>query len=242
MTRDAHDRDPHDDLAHEDDAHDRDAQHRDAQHRDPHDRDPHDNVAEDVRATLRFFMEADRLKEVERRNHLASGSRRENTAEHSWHLGIAAMIMAPFASEPVDLATAVCMALVHDIVEIDAGDTFAYDQSAAAQAGKKEREDAAADRLFGLLPPAMGQRFRALWDEYELGDTPEARYVMAVDRMAPMLLNTAEGGTTWREHGITRDRVIARNGPHIEPALPAVWAAALAGLDAAVAAGHVATD
>lgn len=88
----------------------------------------------------------------------------------------------------------------------------------------------------------MGQRFRALWDEYELGDTPEARYVMAVDRMAPMLLNTAEGGTTWREHGITRDRVIARNGPHIEPALPAVWAAALAGLDAAVAAGHVATD
>lgn len=147
-------------------------------------------------ATLRFFMEADRLKEVERRNHLASGSRRENTAEHSWHLGIAAMIMAPFASEPVDLATAVCMALVHDIVEIDAGDTFAYDESAAAQAGKKEREDAAADRLFGLLPPAMGQRFRALWDEYELGDTPEARYVMAVDRMAPMLLNTAEGGTT----------------------------------------------
>lgn len=105
-------------------------------------------------ATLRFFMEADRLKEVERRNHLASGSRRENTAEHSWHLGIAAMIMAPFASEPVDLATAVCMALVHDIVEIDAGDTFAYDESAAAQAGKKEREDAAADRLFGLLPPA----------------------------------------------------------------------------------------
>ena len=196
----------------------------------------------DVRATLQFFLELDRLKEVERRNHLASGSRRENTAEHSWHLGIAVMIMAPFASEPVDLATAVCMALVHDIVEIDAGDTFAYSPSEADLAGKEAREQAAADRLFGLLPAAMGQRFRDLWDEYERGDTPEARYVMAVDRMAPMLLNTAEGGTTWREHGITRDRVIARNGPHIEPALPAVWAEALAGLDEATAAGHIATD
>ena len=204
--------------------------------RDAHDRDPHDDLAHEDDAHDRDAQHRD----AQHRD--PHDRRRENTAEHSWHLGIAAMIMAPFASEPVDLATAVCMALVHDIVEIDAGDTFAYDESAAAQAGKKEREDAAADRLFGLLPPAMGQRFRALWDEYELGDTPEARYVMAVDRMAPMLLNTAEGGTTWREHGITRDRVIARNGPHIEPALPAVWAAALAGLDAAAAAGHVATD
>ena len=196
----------------------------------------------DVQATLRFFLEIDKLKEVDRRNFLASSSRRENTAEHSWHLGIAAMIMAPFATEPVDLATAVCMALVHDIVEIDAGDTFAYSQSADELASKEAREQAAADRLFGLLPPAMGQRFRDLWDEYERGETPEARYVMAVDRMAPMLLNTVEGGTTWREHGITRDRVIARNGPHIEPALPAVWAQALAMLDAAAAAGKVATD
>ena len=201
-------------------------------------RDPENDVA----ATLRFFMEADRLKSVERKNHLADGSRRENTAEHSWHLGIAAMIMAPFASEPVDIATAVCMALVHDIVEIDAGDTFAYSQSEHELASKEAREIAAADRLFGLQPAATGERFRALWDEYERGDTPEARYVMAVDRMAPMLLNTAEGGSTWREFGITRARVIARNGPHVEPALPAVWAAALAGLDAATAAGHVAAD
>lgn len=195
----------------------------------------------DVNATLGFFLEVDRLKEVERRNWLANGSRRENTAEHSWHLGIAAMIMAPFASEPVDLATAVCMALVHDIVEIDAGDTFAYDEGEHKET-KEAREQAAADRLFGLLPTAMGERFRALWDEYERGDTPEARYVMAVDRMAPMLLNIAEGGSTWREHGITRARVIARNGPHIEPALPAVWAAALAGLDEAAAAGNIAID
>lgn len=197
--------------------------------------------ADDVLSTLEFFLEVDKLKNVERRNWLADGSRRENTAEHSWHLGIAIMIMAPFATEPVDLGRAMCMALVHDIVEIDAGDTFAYDQGEHL-ASKADREAAAADRLFGLLPAKMGTHFRELWDEYERGDTPEARYVMAVDRMAPMLLNLAEGGSTWREHGITRGRVIDRNGPHVEPALPAMWAAALARLDAATTAGHVLPD
>ena len=197
--------------------------------------------ADDVARTLAFFMEIDRLKGVERRNWLSDGSRRENTAEHSWHLGMAALVMAPFATEPVDVGTAVAMALVHDIVEIDAGDTFAYDQGSANDS-KRAREEAAAERLFGLLPAPMGERLRELWEEYERGDTPEARYVMAVDRMAPMLLNLAEGGSTWREHGITRSRVIARNGPHVEPALPAVWAEALARLDEATAAGAVGAD
>jgi putative hydrolase of HD superfamily len=192
----------------------------------------------DVQAILRFFMEADKLKGVERRNWLADGSRRENTAEHSWHLGIAAMIMAPLATEPVDVGRAVCMALVHDIVEIDAGDTFAYDQSAVADQ-KRQREEAAADRLFGLLPAALGAHFHELWEEYERGDTAEARFVMGVDRMAPMLLNLAEGGSAWREHGITRSRVVDRNGPHIRPALPSVWAEALARLDEATAAGRI---
>lgn len=193
---------------------------------------------DDVQDVLAFFLEADKLKGVERRNWLADGSRRENTAEHSWHLGIAALVFAGFATEPIDVGHAVSMALVHDIVEIDAGDTFAYDTSELADT-KRAREVAAAERLFGLLPPELGQRFRDLWEEYEAGETPEARYVMAVDRVAPMLLNTAEGGSAWREHGITRSRVIARNGPHVEPALPDVWAAALALLDEATAAGNV---
>lgn len=193
---------------------------------------------DDIAAALRFFMEADRLKGVERRNWLADGSRRENTAEHSWHLGIAAMVMAPYATEPFDLGRAVQMALVHDIVEIDAGDTFAYDQGEAA-ASKEAREQAAADRLFGLLPADMGSYFRGLWDEYERGDTPEARFVMAVDRMAPMFLNMAEGGSAWREHGVTRDRVVARNGKHVQPAIPALWTLAEAELDRVVAAGLV---
>ena len=199
---------------------------------------PADLPADDLLATVSFLLEADRLKGVERRNWLADGSRRENTAEHSWHLGIAAMVLAPFASEPIDLGRAVCMALVHDIVEIDAGDTFAYDVSEAA-ASKEAREQEAADRLFGVLPRAMGAYFRELWDEYERGDTPEGRYVMAVDRSAPMLLNITEGGSAWREYGITRDRVIARNGRHVEPAIPALWAELMKRLDAATAAGDI---
>ena len=189
-------------------------------------------------AALAFFMEADRLKTVERRNRLADGSRRENTAEHSWHLGIAALVLAPFTSEPVDVGKAVAMALVHDIVEIDAGDTFAYDEAEEA-ATKQAREEAAADRLFGMLPAATGKQFRELWDEYERGDTAEARFVMAVDRLAPMMLNLAEGASTWREFGINRSRVIARNGQYIEQSLPGAWIAVHAQLDAAAEAGIV---
>lgn len=187
---------------------------------------------------LAFFLEIDRLKGVERRNFLADGSRRENTAEHSWHLGMAVMIFAQFADEPVDLATAIGMALVHDIVEIDAGDTFAYDQGADA-ASKEAREQAAADRLFGMLPSTIGQRFHELWVRYELGECAESRLVMAVDRMAPMFLNMAEGGTTWREFGIGRERVIDRNGKYIQAALPDVWTRALDRLDNAVEQGHI---
>ena len=190
---------------------------------------------------LRFFMEVDRLKGVERRNWLADASRRENTAEHSWHLGIAAMVMAPFATETFDLGRAVQMALVHDIVEIDAGDTFAYDTGDAA-ASKEAREQAAADRLFGILPEATGRYFRELWDDYEAGDTPEARFVMAVDRMAPMFLNMAEGGSAWREHGVTASRVEARNRPHIEPAIPGLWQLAASQLQQVVANGTLPAD
>jgi putative hydrolase of HD superfamily len=187
--------------------------------------------SDELASTMEFFMELDRLKGVVRRNRLADGSRCENTAEHSWHLGMAAIVFAPFAIEPIDVAKAVAMALAHDIVEIDAGDTFAYDQGEAL-AAKAALEEAAADRLFGMLPAAQADHLRQLWDEYERGDTPEARYVMAIDRMAPMLLNIAEGGTTWHEHGITRERVVERNGRHIELALPDVWRMALGMLDA----------
>lgn len=190
--------------------------------------------------TLAFLVEIDRLKLVERRNFLADGSRRENTAEHSWHLGVAAAVLAPFAAEPIDLATAITMALVHDIVEIDAGDTFAYDEH--LNADKAAREQAAADRLFAMLPEAMGAQLRALWDSYEAGDTPEARFVMAVDRMAPMVLNTEEGGTAWREAGITRQRVEGRNRRFIDAGVPHLWGLLAQRLDARVAAGDLQSE
>jgi putative hydrolases of HD superfamily len=187
---------------------------------------------------LSFFEEIDKLKSVERRNRLADGSRRENTAEHSWHLGMAVALMAPLLDEPVDVGRAMLMALVHDIVEIDAGDTFAFDTVGAQD--KEEREQLAADRLFGLLPDAMGDHLRSLWDEYERGDTVEARLVMAVDRTAPMILNMAEGASTWREHNLTAARVADRNGPHIEPLIPELWAVLQGRLDDTVAKGNIA--
>ena len=193
----------------------------------------------DLAATLAFFLEIDQLKGVERQNHLADGSRRENTAEHSWHLGMAVALLAPFAAEPVDLAEAITMALVHDLVEIDAGDTFAYDEGEAA-ATKDAREAAAADRLYGMLPAAAGERLRELWESYERGDTPEARLVMAVDRLAPVLLNLDRGRhdvARARDHrttgsspatASTSSRSSRRRGPR-----------SLARLDAAVAAGRL---
>jgi len=190
----------------------------------------------DVRRVWNFLGEIDKLKMVERRNRVSDGSRRENTAEHSWHLGMATALLATHATEPVDVAKATLMAMVHDIVEIDAGDTFAYDDTDTT---KEARERAAADRLFALLPDAVGLELRALWEEYERIDTPEARLVMAVDRSSPMMLNLASAGVAWREHGINRTRVEQRNRRFIEPVLPGVWAELSAGLDRAVELGHI---
>lgn len=194
-------------------------------------------VPDDLGATVDFLLEIDKLKRVERRNRLTDGSRRENTAEHSWHLGIAVAALAPFAPQPIDVARAMTMALVHDIVEIDAGDTFAYDEHLAET--KASLEHAAADRLYSLLPPTMGAYLRGLWDEYEAGETDEAKFVMAIDRMTPMLINTAEGGTAWREAGITRARVEARNRRFVEAGLPSLWPLLADRLDRSVQLGHI---
>jgi 5'-deoxynucleotidase YfbR-like HD superfamily hydrolase len=187
-------------------------------------------------AQLEFLLEVDALKRVDRRTRIVGGSRLENTAEHSWHLALFALVLAEHSDEPVDLGRVLAMAVVHDLVEVDAGDTFAYD--AAGEAHKPERERLAADRLFGLLPPEQGAQLRALWEEYERGDTPEARFAMAVDRLQPMLLNHADGGRTWREHGISADRVLARNAS-IGLASASLWEVAQARVADAVAAGLI---
>ncbi|MGH7501920.1 MAG: HD domain-containing protein [Longimicrobiales bacterium] len=160
---------------------------------------------------IRFIVEIDKLKRVLRRTLLTDKSRRENSAEHSWHIALMAPILAEYAAEDVDILRVVKMLLVHDLVEIDAGDTFAYD--AAGNADKVERESAAARRVFGLLPEEQASEFRQLWNEFEEGTSPEARFALALDRFQPLLQNVHADGGTWRSYGVTREQVLDRMTP-----------------------------
>jgi putative hydrolases of HD superfamily len=158
---------------------------------------------------MRFVTEIDRLKAVLRQTVLAEPGRRENSAEHSWHLAVMALTLADHAPPGTDITRVTAMVLLHDLVEIDAGDLFAY-ADADQQARQQRAERTAADRIFGLLPRDLGGTFRALWDEFEERRTPEARFARALDRLQPMLANMKTGGGTWTEHGITADRVLAK--------------------------------
>ena len=169
---------------------------------------------------LAFLVEADRLKNVLRRSLLTDASRRENSAEHSWHLALTAMVLAEYSPVPVDLARVLRMLTVHDIVEIDAGDTFAYDKE--GNATKEDRERRGADRIFGLLPDETGKDLRGLWEEFEARVTPDACFANAVDRIQPFLQNRATDGGTWRIYKLSREEVLVRMEP-IRTALPALW-------------------
>lgn len=155
---------------------------------------------------IAFLVEIDRLKGVLRRTRLLDGSRYENSAEHSWHFAVAVLVLSEYAREPVDLFRAVKMALVHDIVEIDAGDTFVFDEQ--ARQTQHEREARAAERIFGLLPPDQAQEFHALWEEFITRQTPEARFAAALDSLVSVLANAHTGGGSWRENGISLERVL----------------------------------
>ncbi len=186
---------------------------------------------------IRFLLEIDSLKGVLRQSYLAGVDRRENSAEHSWHVAVMAVVLAEHANEAVDVGRVVRMLLVHDVVEVDAGDTYVYDPAAAA--GKAEREARAADRLFGILPAEQGRELRVLWEEFEAGVTPEARFAAALDRLMPVLHNWATGGRSWREHGVTAERVIERNAA-IAGGSEVLWTRALESIRDAVARGHLA--
>lgn len=186
---------------------------------------------------LRFIHEIDRLKTVLRRTLLTDGSRRENSAEHSWHLALMAVTLAEHAAQPVDTDHVVRLLLVHDLVEIDAGDTFVYD--AAARESQAAREAEAARRLFGLLPPAQRDELHALWDEFEARTTPEARFAAALDRLQPILHNVATQGHSWRQHGITVDQVLERNR-HVQDGAPRLWEEIVRLVEGAVAEGWLA--
>ena len=198
---------------------------------------PDSNVARLVRQ-IEFIAECDKLKEVFRQTLNTQSRRAENDAEHSWHLCLCVIVLAEHANAPeLDVLRVLKMLIVHDLVEIDAGDTFAYD--VAAMANQHEREAIAAERIFGLLPPDQAADFRALWDEFEAKETAEAKFATAVDRFQPMLLNCRSQGAAWNRHGVTHDRVIARNR-HIADGCSELWRYAERMLQDVVDAGHLA--
>lgn len=188
---------------------------------------------------IAFIVEADRLKDIFRQTLNSKSRRAENDAEHSWHLCLCVMVLAEHATKhtPLDVLRVLKMVIIHDVVEIDAGDTFAYDT--ARMAGQHERESIAAARLFGMLPEDQAKEFRALWDEFEARATPESRFATAVDRFQPMLLNCLTEGAAWNRHGITQDRVLARNR-HIAEGSEALWRFAEKMIQDAVDAHHLA--
>jgi putative hydrolase of HD superfamily len=183
---------------------------------------------------VEFLVEIDKLKTILRQTNLIHRERRENDAEHSWHLALAALVLAEHANEPVDLAKVIAMVLVHDLVEIDAGDTFCYDYEGYKD--KAQREELAAERIFALLPEDQGRELRALWEEFEERATPEARFATALDRFQPVLHNLHTDGGTWRRYNITRPQVEERNAPMAEGS-QLLWEYRSSCLDEAVVKG-----
>jgi 5'-deoxynucleotidase YfbR-like HD superfamily hydrolase len=187
---------------------------------------------------LRFLLEADRLKGVLRQSQLIDGSRRENSAEHSWHLALMSLVLGEYAPAGTDLSRVTAMTVIHDLVEIDAGDLFVYADE-PAQARQEAAEQAAAERLFALLPASQAASFRALWDEFEERRTPEAKFARALDRLQPMLANFQLGGGTWAQHGVTADQVLTKVAL-VEDGSAALGAFARELISAAVSRGFLA--
>ena len=185
---------------------------------------------------MQFVIEIDKLKQVLRQTLLTNGSRRENSAEHSWHIALMAIVLAEYAPAPIDLLHVIKLLLLHDLVEIDAGDTFCYDNQ--GNQSKADRETQAADRLFGLLPTDQSGEFRALWDEFEAQETPAAKFAAALDRLQPILNNRQTGGYSWKLHGITSDRVFQRMAP-VQTGAPELWSVVQQVIEDCVAAGYL---
>jgi len=156
-----------------------------------------------------FCLEADKEKFIGRQTYLSDGIRKENDAEHAWHMAVMTLILGEYANEKIDLLKTISMILIHDIVEIDAGDTYAYDEE--KKKSQKSRELAAADRIFAMLPEDQQQKFRQLWDEFEAAETPEAKFARAMDNVQPIMLNNATEGKSWEERKIRLSQILNRN-------------------------------
>lgn len=210
-------------------------------------------ISDRLKSQIAFLIEADKMKSLYRQTYIIHDEsrgdsmrefrdeeekykRRENDAEHSFHLALFAMTLAEHANIPVDLLRVMKMVLIHDIVEIDAGDTYCYD--ANGNETKRQREERAADRLFGILPPDQEKEYRSLWEEFERMDTAESRFAAALDRMQPMLLNYTRNGVSWQEHGVPYEQVHSRS-KHIGNGSDALWEYMEAVLDDALDKGYL---
>lgn len=185
---------------------------------------------------LQFILELDKEKTILRQTHLTGYRRQENDTEHAWHMAVMACLLQEYANEPIDLARTLLMILLHDVVEIDAGDTYAYDPEEVKT--QREREEKAADRIFGLLPEDQAREFRDLFEEFDRGDTPEARYAHALDNFQPILLNDANDGKDWRLHQVGRQQVEKRNA-HTGEGSEKIGQAVQAIIDRNVAKGNL---
>lgn len=165
-------------------------------------------MEERLKKQLAFSLEIDKEKNIFRQTHLSGNGRNENDAEHAWHMAIMAYLLREYANDEVDIFRVMLMCLIHDIVEIDAGDTYAYDEEGLKT--QKEREDKAKERIFSLLPDDQKAELIALFDEFETYETPESKYAHAMDNLQPLLLNNSNGGSDWKEHGVTIDQVYGR--------------------------------
>ncbi len=173
-----------------------------------------------IEKQMDFLREIDKLKQIGRQSYLTDGGRKENDAEHSWHLAMCALVLREYMPEPVDVARTVEMVLAHDLVEIRAGDAYAYD--AQAQAAQREKETKAAEELFGILPEDQKRYLKDLWEEFEACESREARFARVLDNCQPLLLDDASGGKSWREHGIRKEQVYERNG-RVREWAPEIW-------------------
>ena len=163
---------------------------------------------ERIATQIAFALELDKEKSVFRQTHLSGHGRNENDAEHAWHMAIMAYLLKEYSNEPVDIARVMIMCLIHDVVEIDAGDTYAYDSEGLAT--QKAREDAAKERIFSLLPEDQKEEFTAIFDEFEANETAEAKFAHSMDNFQPLILNNSNGGGDWKEHGVTAKKVYGR--------------------------------
>ena len=188
---------------------------------------------------MEFIVEVDKVKKIMRQTYLSDASRKEDDAEHSWHLALMAVLLKEYSNEEVDLTIVIPMVLIHDLVEIDAGDTYAYSGESAAVTEARERK--AAERVFGILPEDQGKVFRDLWEEFEAYQTPEAKFAHVLDNCQPMLLNDASNGLSWTEHQVRKSQIYKRN-EHTAEGSRKIWNYMQSLIQKHIDLGHVIDD